>query len=263
MSGSGLLLDERMVSAQPSLVRALGLTRAVVLQQINWHLRAADHGIEHQGHEWFPITLADLAAEIGLTADVVRRAVEALERDEIVLSCQPEGHQSRRKWYRIDYDHTVLSVPSVQVAKLPLQKRRNSHFPSGETATSSSIAEEALEPARAEARESGDDLSKRRAQRPRTQSDGVDPRAKTLTDAWWELFDPRPARHSWISTAKIVTELVRTPASVPWTDDEFAEALQACGRSPSTAFLERHLERIRGLARTAEARRRLDPGQAG
>ena len=121
---NGLLLDERVVAVQPSLVRAIGLTKAVVLQQLHWHLGAAGHGREHAGEVWFPITQTVLAEETGLTAQVVRRALEALEQEGIVLSIQPEGRQSRRKWYRIDLAHDRF----VQVAKPPDGKGRNRPF---------------------------------------------------------------------------------------------------------------------------------------
>lgn len=131
MSGA-LLLDERMVSAQPSLVRAFGLTNAVVLQQIHWHHVYGD-GTEHDGHAWFPITYAGLAGELGLSAEQVRRAVEYLEGEELLISCQPEGRASRRKWYRVNRAHPQIP----EVANPPDRKRRTRQMGTGESAASS------------------------------------------------------------------------------------------------------------------------------
>jgi hypothetical protein len=131
MSGA-LLLDERMVSAQPSLVRAFGLTNAVVLQQVHWHHVYGD-GIEHDGHAWFPVTYAGLAEELGLSAEQVRRAVEYLEGEELLISCQPEGRTSRRKWYRVNRAHPQIP----EVANPPDRKRRTRQMGTGESAASS------------------------------------------------------------------------------------------------------------------------------
>jgi hypothetical protein len=128
-----LLLTERVLTAQPSLVRALGLTKAVVLQQIQWHLTDAEHGAEHDGEWWYAITQAALADETGLTEDVVHRAIGALGDDGLLLSVQPEGWSSRRKWYRIDYDH-----PTLHSAESRDGKPRNGGMPSRESAASSS-----------------------------------------------------------------------------------------------------------------------------
>lgn len=134
MGRSRLLIDERVIAVQPSLVRALGLTKAVVLQQIHWHLEAGGHGKLHaDGEEWFPVTQDVLADEIGLTRPIVRQAIDALEAAGIVLACQPEGHRSRRKWYRIDHSHVLF----VQVIDPSLPKPQIDHIPSDETITSS------------------------------------------------------------------------------------------------------------------------------
>ncbi len=133
MTEGPLLIDERVVAVQPSLVRALGLTRAVVLQQIHWHLGRAGHGVDYDGEVWFPVTQAELASETGLTEDVVHRAILALETAGLLLACQPEGHQWRRKWYRIDHCHVLF----VHSAESRYQKPRQRGIPSRGSAESS------------------------------------------------------------------------------------------------------------------------------
>lgn len=129
------LFDERIVAVQPSLVRAVGsVTVAAVVQQIHYHAEYG-HTESFVGAEWVKRTYADLANEIGLTCEQVRRAVNKLEAAGIVEVCQPEGHL-RTKWYRLNYDSPALSDSSnrrngqMEVAKRPI--------PIGENATSSS-----------------------------------------------------------------------------------------------------------------------------
>jgi hypothetical protein len=103
----GQLLDERSVAVQPSLVRALGITRAIVLQQIHWHSRE-HHGEElSDGNEWVALPLAKFSDETGLTIHQCRRAVDDLEEREVILSTQPEGY-IRTKWYRVNLGHDLF-----------------------------------------------------------------------------------------------------------------------------------------------------------
>lgn len=128
-----LLLQERVITAQPSLVKALGLAGAVVLQQMHWHMDTADHGVEHDGHTWYPVTQEALAKELGLSREQVQRAVASLEADGLVESCQPEGRASRRKWHRIVYSHPRLNPDCAEshngVCGSAQSQRAESHTP--------------------------------------------------------------------------------------------------------------------------------------
>lgn len=105
----GLLIDERVVVVQPSLVRALGsMTAAAVVQQLHYWMPRAT--AEHDGHRWVYKTAEQWSDEIGVTVKQVRSAITRLESLGIVLSCQPERSKwQRRKWYRIDYDHPLIA----------------------------------------------------------------------------------------------------------------------------------------------------------
>lgn len=108
------LLDERIVTVQPSLVRAVGLTCAVVLQQIHWHL-GAGHGEElDDGATYAPLPLKDFEDETGLTRDQIRKALRVLEELAVVKAASPGGYD-RTKWYSVDYQH-VLVCPSGDTA---------------------------------------------------------------------------------------------------------------------------------------------------
>jgi hypothetical protein len=110
MPVSALLSDERCIVLQPDLVRRLGnMHDAAILQQLHyWMPRATS---VHDGHRWVYKTYEEWGLEVGLTAKQARQAVNRLEALGVVLSCQPE-HWTRRKWYRIWYDHPVLSGPA-------------------------------------------------------------------------------------------------------------------------------------------------------
>ena len=240
MSGAGLLLRERQVAAQPSLVRAVGLLQAVVLQQIAWHLDAADDGIELDGVEWFPITCSRLASETGLSEDGVKRATRALEDRGLLVSTQPEGYASRRKWYRIEYDHDLL-----QGAKSPDPKGRNRPIPRGEIAPSTSYQPvEPLEPRELPlARE-----EKVSARRPRTAARPrrTDPRADQLVKVWWEAQAPRPVQ-PWPAAVGVVSTALRAG----WEPETLAAALRTLTPPLSGGALDYALRHDRRPANAA------------
>lgn len=141
---SRLLIDERIVAVQPSVIRVLGRpTDAIVLQQLHFWM---GHAVEElDGERWVYKTYDEWSDETGLTNEQVRHAMKRLEKEGVVVACQPE-YFNRRKWYRIDYDHKLLSdsTTSSQSAKSPDgsgemadSKRRNGGFRSGEMAGSS------------------------------------------------------------------------------------------------------------------------------
>lgn len=109
MTSSRLLIDERCVMVQPSLVRALGrMSDAALLQQLHYwmpHARA-----EHDGHRWVYKTAEQWSEETGLSTHQVYRAFTRLETLGLVVACKPDAKTwNHQKWYRIVYDHEVLS----------------------------------------------------------------------------------------------------------------------------------------------------------
>ena len=109
---SGLLHDERCIVIQPSLVRRLGnMHDAAVLQQLHYWMPRAT--AVHDGTRWVYKTYDDWGTEIGLTAKQARHAINRLEGLGVIISCQPEAWQ-RRKWYRIEYQHELLSASATE-----------------------------------------------------------------------------------------------------------------------------------------------------
>lgn len=116
-----LLIHEPVIALQPTLVKRLGsITAAAVLQQLHYRCQKGDVWEDEDGQIWHPVTYTDLANDVGIAPEQVRRAIEKLEESGVIESCQIEK-TNRRKSYRINIDHELLLANSLfQAAKLPL-----------------------------------------------------------------------------------------------------------------------------------------------
>lgn len=98
-----LLLDERPLVIQPSLVQRLGIAEAAIVQQLHyWAQRATN---VHDGYRWVYKTYADWSDEIGLSTKAIRGALDRLRRGGIVVGIEsPIDSRDRTIWWRIDYE---------------------------------------------------------------------------------------------------------------------------------------------------------------
>jgi DNA-binding Lrp family transcriptional regulator len=100
---------------QPDLGRALGnLYDAIVLQQLQYWGRRATK--EFDGARWVYKSYAQLGAEVGLSADQIRRSVARLRKLGVVVSIRnPYVGMDQVRWYRIDYValNALVDVQSV------------------------------------------------------------------------------------------------------------------------------------------------------
>lgn len=111
---SEMLLNERLVAIQPSLVRRLGIAEAAIVQQLHYWLRRATNS--HDGHIWVYKTYTAWSDEIGLSSKAVRGALDKLRRAGVVVSIEsPIDSRDRTLWWRIDYDvlHNEQGRPSA------------------------------------------------------------------------------------------------------------------------------------------------------
>lgn len=107
-----LLLDERAVVVQPSLVRRLGIIEAALVQQLHYWAQRATR--LHDGHSWVYKTYQDWSEEIGVSAKAARGALDRLRRDGIVVAIQnPADPRDRTLWWRIDHAVLEPSGPSA------------------------------------------------------------------------------------------------------------------------------------------------------
>ena len=101
-----MLLDQYPLVLLPSLAKAVGVVEAIALQQLHFHLTDPRNGREHKGEQWIFKTYEDWQKHDFpfLSTRAMRRLFCNLEKKKLIVSCQPEGWNSRRKYYRIDYD---------------------------------------------------------------------------------------------------------------------------------------------------------------
>lgn len=87
----------------PSLAKAIGLDHSIVVQQIHYWLNSGKSGKLINGHRWIYNTYAEWQKQFSWweTSKIKRIFIE-LEKTGLVISCQPEGGISRRKYYRLD-----------------------------------------------------------------------------------------------------------------------------------------------------------------
>ena len=99
-----VLLDERPLVLLPSLASVVGVNGAIVIQQLHFHL-TGDGGRIHAGEKWIYKTYQQWQANDFQCWSIpqIKRIFRALSRRKLVISCQPEGRLSRRKYYRINY----------------------------------------------------------------------------------------------------------------------------------------------------------------
>lgn len=100
------LLDERPIVIQPSVVKVFGFERAVILQQIHFHLESPKSGKLIGGHKWIWNTYNEWAEELPFWQPrTVRKWMTKLEDEGLIVTGQfDKADWNRRKYYRIDYD---------------------------------------------------------------------------------------------------------------------------------------------------------------
>lgn len=98
------LISERTISFLPSLAKLIGLPEAVMVQQLKFALSAPHTGRNIDGQKWVWNTYEGWQSHYFpfWSTRTIRRAFRDLERRGLVVSCQPDGHMSRQKYYRLN-----------------------------------------------------------------------------------------------------------------------------------------------------------------
>lgn len=99
-----LLISEPPLQVLPSLARAIGLNEAIVLQQLHWLLKDERNGTLVNERRWIYNTIPEWREKFFpfWSEDTVMRIFQNLESMFLVDTCQPEGRESRRKYYRLN-----------------------------------------------------------------------------------------------------------------------------------------------------------------
>lgn len=97
------LISGKCILVQQSLAVKLGLNEAVVVQQLHF-LSQIPGGREIDGKHWIFNTYEQWQKDHfpWWSIPTIKRIFQWLERNFIVESCQPDGHMSRKKYYRLN-----------------------------------------------------------------------------------------------------------------------------------------------------------------
>lgn len=127
MKTSSLLIDDLPLQLLPRLAVKIGLNEAVILQQIHFLLKMAKGGREISGHKWVWNTIEAWRSECFpfFSTRTIERAIKNLEDKKLLLSCQPDGRMSRKKYYRVNYDalERLNREPAKMAESIPTKRR--------------------------------------------------------------------------------------------------------------------------------------------
>lgn len=109
---AALVTDSDYVQVRLALMRHLGgPVEATVFSRIEFRSREENrHSVERDGRRWWTVTLAELAAEMGLSEKQIRRTLDALVRNGVLLREHlREGGPYDRRYA---YSPVIAEVPS-------------------------------------------------------------------------------------------------------------------------------------------------------
>lgn len=111
-----LLSAEHPLILLPKLAKTIGLNEAIVAQQVYFLLGMKAGGRVIDGHKWIWNTLEEWQAKHFpfFSVMTLRRTIASLEKMGVLISCQPDGRMSRKKYYRIDLTKLGAAVRRVQ-----------------------------------------------------------------------------------------------------------------------------------------------------
>ncbi len=106
-NGRTLLLDENPLVIQPSLAAAIGLNKAVIMQQVHYWLQSSRHSIG--GRKWVYNSMKEWGKQFPFWSNkTIERAFNELIAEGLLLVANHNRKKSdNTRWYSINYD--VLS----------------------------------------------------------------------------------------------------------------------------------------------------------
>ena len=114
---AAVLPSEKPLLLLPWLACRIGINEAIVLQQIHFLCSLKTGGKTIRGHKWIWNTYEAWKADHFpfWSIRTVRTTIESLENQGLIHSCQPDGHMSRKKYYRVNPDR--IAVLNRELAK--------------------------------------------------------------------------------------------------------------------------------------------------
>lgn len=142
---SKLLIEESPLQVLPSLALKIGLNEAIVLQQLHYLLRDPKFGKRIAEQQWIFNTIEQWRCSYFpfWSIRTIKTVFSNLSRMKLVVTCQPEGRVSRRKYYRIDTERLdqisdgAKFVPSM-VQDSSIGNVQNSSLPNTKTSSETS-----------------------------------------------------------------------------------------------------------------------------
>lgn len=100
---TSLFIHEAPLLVIPSLAVSIGLNEALILQQFHYLGNSGNSGRIINGERWVYDTYEELQRKFFpfWSLNTIKRTIAGLENSGWLLSCQPEGSVSRRKYYRV------------------------------------------------------------------------------------------------------------------------------------------------------------------
>lgn len=100
---TSLLIAEPPLQVLPTLATAIGLREAIVIQQMYW-LISSEKGEYIDGEQWINLTYEEWVERYFpfFTVDILKKLMISLQERFLVISCQPQGILSRKKYYRLN-----------------------------------------------------------------------------------------------------------------------------------------------------------------
>lgn len=124
-----LFPEDRPVVAPESLIMAVGLERALIMQQLHFLLRNKKNGkvLPNRKGRWIYNTYPQWKEQYfpWMSLMSIRRHFRALEVMGAVESCQPEGRRSRRKYYRLS--DAVVKMTADTLRSIRAENKRILH----------------------------------------------------------------------------------------------------------------------------------------
>lgn len=131
---SNLLIEDYPMMVLPKLAVAIGLNEAIFVQQLYWFAKNPANGKMIDGDRWIFNTYEEWGKIFPFWSEVtIRRIVKNLEGRGTLLTCQPEGGISRRKYYRLNRADVNLmmkgklkvphEIPCDQIDRMVRSKR--------------------------------------------------------------------------------------------------------------------------------------------
>lgn len=120
MKASKLLISEPPLQLLPTLAVLIGVNEAIVVQQLDWLLKNPKSGkVLSDGHKYVYNTYEEWRETFPFWSErTIQRIFLELEERKIVVSYQPDGVVSRRKYYRLDFDQLERLQADSEHAKL-------------------------------------------------------------------------------------------------------------------------------------------------